>query len=556
VTVAIVGRLRSEDVVAITPVKEVRHRDAVQGKMLSTLLRRESTRFAILSGFLCAFIYLYLILFVPPRTPIDLSFGDNGLALSEAVRILHGGMIYRDFFDVHFPGTQFLYALLIALAGPRVWIPNASLVCLGIGFLWTSIIISRALLRGATILLPGLMFLCLSFHNYLDPTHHWYSNLLIMTATTVLIERRSRARLALAGGLSGLAAIFSQNHGVLAGLALVAFVWWDTARDGQATRDTLRCEVYFLVPFVMIFGGCIAGAALKAGFANFYSATVMFPVKYWSASADPNSWSDYALIVAIDQLVHHYFHILRPLSLAILIPGIYVVAIIYYIRRAAVLPEPQGRAIVMVSTVGLSLFASIANSASIARLSTVSLPGFIILVWLLDRTSWSGTAKRLLWALTLTLMLRDVTAAWQNRVDYVDTPAGRVALSDTEHYQSYYQWLSRNTRPGEAVFNATNHSGIYFLFGLDDPTRLWWLTSCDYTRPEEIPGVLRGLKEREVRLVLWSSGIDAIGCRPGTDHIQPIRDYLRNHYRRTGTFRDIYGMTIVAWERTADSHEP
>ena len=523
---------------------------------LSTFLRRESARFAILSGFLCAFIYLYLIVFVPPGTPIDLSFGDNGLALSEGVRILHGEVIYQDFFDVHFPGTQFFYALLIALAGPRAWIPNVSLVCLGIGFLWTSIIISRPLLRGATILLPGLMFLCLSLHNYLDPTHHWYSNLLIMTAAAFLIERRSPARLALAGGLSGLAAIFSQNHGVLAALAIVAFVWWDAARDGQAKRQTMRSEVYFLVPFVMIFGGCIAGVALAAGLANLYRATIIFPFKYWSASADPNSWSDYALIVAIDQLLHRYFRILRPLIVAILIPGIYLVALIYYMRRAVVLPEPQGRTIMIVSAVGLSLFVSIANSASISRMSTVSLPGFIVLVWLLDQTSWGGFAKRLLWALTLMLMLRDVSVAWQNRFDYVDTPTGRVALSDKEHYESYYQWLSHNTRPGEAVFNATNHSGIYFMFGLDDPTRLWWLTSCDFTRPEEIPGVLRGLKERQVRLVLWSSGIDAIGCRTGTDHIQPIRDYLHNHYRQIGTFQDIYGTTIFVWERTADSQEP
>jgi hypothetical protein len=123
-------------------------------------------------------------------------------------------------------------------------------------------------------------------------------------------------------------------------------------------------------------------------------------------------------------------------------------------------------------------------------MSTVSLPGLIILVWLLDRTSWAGTAKRLLWALTLILMLRDVAAAWQNRVDYVDTPTGRVALSDTEHYQSYYQWLSSNTRPGEAVFNATNHSGIYSCSGSRTPRTLW-LIPRDYTRPKKSPGALR-----------------------------------------------------------------
>src|SRR5215469_3536983 len=147
-----------------------------------TIMPSERKAIPILAISLCVFVYLYLILFVPPRTPFDLSFGDNGLALREAVRILQGQVIYRDFFDVHFPGTQYFYALLIRLFGAQAWIPNASLLCLGLGFLWASIVISRPLLRGAAVFLPGLLFLVLSFHNYLDPTHHWYSALLIMTA--------------------------------------------------------------------------------------------------------------------------------------------------------------------------------------------------------------------------------------------------------------------------------------------------------------------------------------------------------------------------------------
>jgi hypothetical protein len=323
-----------------------------------------------------AFIYLYLTLFVPPLIPSDLSFRDNGIALSEAMRILHGEIIYRDFFDVHFPGTQFFYALLIRLVGPHAWIPNASLLCLGIGFLWTGIVISRRLFSGATVLLPGALFLCISFHNYLDPTHHWYSNLLIMTAMAVLIERRSPARLALAGGLSGLATVFSQNHGPLAALGFTAFVWWEATQDSKNQRQIARCESYFLVPFAAIFGASIGYLALATGVRHFFQSTVLFAFRYWNATPDPNSWSDYGLLALTeDFLLYHHLPGLRPLIISILIPGIYLVAIVCHLRHWIISTDRQWRSIVLIDVVGLCLFASVINSATVARLGTISLPG-------------------------------------------------------------------------------------------------------------------------------------------------------------------------------------
>jgi hypothetical protein len=169
-------------------------------------------------------LYLYLILFVPPGTPILLGFDDR-LFLYEASEILRGQVAYRAFFDFNFPGTELFYVLLIWLLGPRAWIPNLSLLGLGIGFLRASVVIARRLFTGSTIFLAGVLFLCLSFHNYLDATHHWFSCFLIMIATAVLIESRSPARLSLAGGLTGLAACFSINHGTAAAIGFATFVW-------------------------------------------------------------------------------------------------------------------------------------------------------------------------------------------------------------------------------------------------------------------------------------------------------------------------------------------
>jgi hypothetical protein len=126
---------------------------------------RESarTRFGLLLALLVAFIYLCLILFVPPRTPIHTGFDDDKLFVYSATRILRGQMFYRDFFELYFPGTDLFYAALIWLFGPRAWIPNACLLGLGIGFVWTSIVLSRKLVAGASVFLPGLLFQWISF---------------------------------------------------------------------------------------------------------------------------------------------------------------------------------------------------------------------------------------------------------------------------------------------------------------------------------------------------------------------------------------------------------
>jgi hypothetical protein len=95
-------------------------------------------------------------------------------------------VIYRDFFQFNLPGTQLFYAILIRVLGSQIWIPNLCLLGLGLALFWTSVDISRHLVRGPAAVLPGLMFLCLSFNNYLDATHHWYSVLLIMLAMALL----------------------------------------------------------------------------------------------------------------------------------------------------------------------------------------------------------------------------------------------------------------------------------------------------------------------------------------------------------------------------------
>lgn len=512
----------------------------LQTKVMTGTLRRNALR---LSVFLGAFSYLYLILFVPIGTPILLGFDDK-LFLYEASEILRGQVAYRDLFDFNFPGTEFFYVSLIWLLGPRAWIPNLSLLGLGIGFLGASVVIARRLFTGSTVFLPGLLFLCLSFHNNLDATHHWFSSLLIIIAVAILMESRSAARLSFAGGLTGLATCFSLNHGVAAAAGFVTFAWWEAVEEGRSTRLILRSQLHLMGPFALIVGGCIAYFTWRVGFGTFVYSTVVFPIKYWSiAFAGTNTFSDYLPIEVAKALLHYHFRgILRRLVLAILIPGIYLLAIGCYRLCATPASSRQWRLVLLITTVGLSLFVAILNSATFFRLSAVSLPGFIILIWLIDRKAWSRVAIRLLWTVVVLIMLRDILVSQETWATYVDLPSGRVAPYDPE-----LQWLAQNTHPGEYVFDSNWE--IYFLLELRNPTKLMIVTPDDFTRPEQVQAAVVDLEKHHVPLIIWGNDLDTAKRLSSTDHIQPLRDYLQQHYKRIRDFAD-----SSIWERMPNSH--
>ncbi len=497
---------------------------------------------------LCAVMYLYLILFVPWITPLDTSFGDDNRFLYEGIRIFQGQVIYRDFFEFNFAGTQYFYALLIRLFGIRAWIPNVCLLGLGVALFCTSIAISRQLMRGPLALLPGLLFLCLAFRNYLDATHHWYSILLIMVATAVLATRRSNACLILAGALCGLALCFSQNHGPLAAVGFAIFVFWEGRADGASSARLAQRGLYLLLPVAVALAAYVTYFAFTAGLQQLLFCTLIFPVKYWGHSGSTR-WSDY-IATNIDHRIslRHFRLIWRACLIAVLIPGVYMLSTGRYLLRRAAAPANEWKVVVLLSAIGASLFASVASSASTERLSAVSLPGFILLIWLCN---CSGRAARalnaLLWISVCLLMATDIGRAQTGWLVRFDTPSGPIALRDPVTVR-YYQWLAQNTRPGEYVFDGAG-TGIYFRFQLQNPTELAVVTDGEFTRPEQVADAVRDLERYKASLVLVSGSLGTRSGPFGTDHLFQLKKYLRSNYGEVASFPGSNFGTISILER-------
>jgi hypothetical protein len=92
---------------------------------------------------------------------------------------------------------------------------------------------------------------------------------------------------------------------------------------------------------------------------------------------------------------------------------------------------------------------------------------------------------------------------------------------------------------------------VGFALKLRNPGRIAFITSSDYTRPEEVSDLLQGLERHQVRFVSWYGDLDNVPTAPRGDHLGPLRRYLREHYRVAETFSN--GDEI--WERKPESSE-
>jgi hypothetical protein len=476
--------------------------------------------------------FLYLELFVLPATPITGTDNDQSLYLHNAMKMLDGQMIYRDFFQFTPPGTELVYLVLFKMCGVRAWIPNVTLLVLGLGLTWLYVYISHSVLSGLTAYLPGLMFLVLAFHPVLDGSHHWFSMLAVTAATALIIKERNLTRVAGAGALCALASFFTQPRGlgVVAGLAL--FLWWAHRKKPQGGGSLLRSEGILAGVFITVTAALNLYFVWAVGWRSFLWSIVVFGVKYYPAEAGLNSLRAYMAYVP---MVAHVRHVPEPSWLFIhaLLPLVYLLFFARCWREFKQRPDQPWDRLMLVNLMGSFLFLGVAPAPVYWRLCVVSPPGVVILAWFLgSHGTLPGLARKVLW-LSAGVALVGFALYQQTRWrGYLNGPIGRGAFFERGDYQKY-AWLLSHTRPSEAFFDCSGQA--YFFFGRTSPAAVSFLTSTDYTRPKQVLDVIRSLEENRVPVVLWYTDLDpGMGEMGRGGHLEPLRDYLRAHYHVAG----------------------
>jgi hypothetical protein len=493
------------------------------------------TAFVLMAGL----IYLYLILFSPPFIPTYLA-SDGTIYISQAIRILHGEVPYRDFFELTPPGTDLVYFVLFKLFGFHHWIHNAALLVLGMGFLWLSIVISRRVLPAPLVLLPGALFLSIPFASRLDGTHHWFSCLAVTSVLAILIDRRTPLRILAAAGLCGVALCFTQLRGLLGFLGLGVFLFWEWRKKQESWKALFKNQLLMILGF-LIAPVVVDGYFIwKAGFQRFLFCTVIFGLKYYAALGSENSFG--AVLRDLSLPLHWQFfrYVLASLFVLVVTPLSYLLFFLRWGQRPGKASDALWGQLLLVAIVGISLLLSVASSPAGYRGGPGMLPALILLVWFISTLrQFQRSLVTLLWVGVLGSALFGAywrQAHWRT---FFDTPGGRIVVHDQDLAERLV-WLQERTHPEEYMFD-TEWPIVNVALGLRNPTPITVLTDTDYTRPEQVEGVISGLEKHHVRYVLWS--VDDFNVPPNRgiplgDHLDPLRGHLRTNYHLATTFTD------------------
>ena len=339
----------------------------------------------------------------------------------------------------------------------------------------------------------------------------------------------------------GLATCFTQFTGFTVIFAIGTFLVWE--RRGARSDSLMKAEAWLVGPFL---GAIVAGNAYfiwKVGLARFLFCTVVFGVRFYP-SMWFNTWSVY--MVELPSLnswtdLPHWGGFLFIIGI---LPTVYTLFFVRYWRVSAACPREPWDRLMLVNLVGVFLLAGVAPAPSYFRLCSVCLPALVALVWFLNQP---GTLERalliLLWMTGLTMAIASPVRRQHQGRAYLDLPTGHTAFLDPVTYDEF-RWVSERTRPADFFFGNLL---ICFALRLRNPTQLDFLTTADYTRPEQVADVINALEKYRVHyLVLWDFTLDSAGGKqePG-NHLVPFLAYLGSHYHTVKSFSN----GDLVWER-------
>jgi hypothetical protein len=489
-----------------------------------------------------AFGFLYLSLFSLSGTPVFRS-GDDCVFWVYACRMLAGQVFLRDFHQFTPPGTDLVYMTAFHFFGPSVHTINWTILCLGLVLGLVCFLNARVIMRADMAALAALSCVVLLYGDRLDLTHHWFSSLANLVAILILIDGRSQRHIAFAACVIGIALFFTQSGGLMGLLACCLGLWWEKRADrGSPTR---------LGPRLAMFLGVTLGVWLvlswrfiaEAGPANYLHMQILYlprDVNFPAGFLVPHftvSFYPHAVAQLADRLAMYFLLVLVCPMVAILC------------ARGKVVPREHSIAIVLLTSLGILQTLEVIFMLNWNRMAAVAMPSVILFLWMISQ--WNAARRLALigcWCVLGAMIALQCAVMQFHRYPRVNLPTGSTFFQNNEAEAA--AWLALRTHPGDYILEVAT-TRYYAPLELRNPSPVDMLGATDLTLPEWVDEVVAGLKEHQVQYILWEpyAGIGTVSARHTAlgDHLDPLRNYLEQNFRRIETF--LNGGEI--WERVS-----
>ena len=440
---------------------------------------------------------------------------DEGYFASQALRVLHGQVPYRDFDSLYTPGLLYLHAAVFAVLG------GPSLVALRLVSL-----VGRALLVGMTYLLGRRlarpwwaavppMFLLAGLDaapNRWEPHPGWLSTGLALVAVW-LVPRH----ITLAGAAAGLAYAFKQNTGVFVLGSLVLFTWLARPSLGAWLPCVARILAAFslltlawLLPLLAAMDGQLGRLAPFVGGVN---QTALF---------SPPEALDLLPVTAGGLAMWWGWRgtaTRHPLFAWYALAGWFLFLTEYPRMDVAHLAWSAPLLLVM----GAIAVDHLSVQTGVLAMTAVVLGSIPALVW---RTE----------------PLRKEVVPFTEGVLVPPRTAADIAATVRD--------IQARTQPGEAIFVYPSSPLLYVLSDRPNPTRYDHLYP-GAAPPGEVVRIIQQL--REVRVVVTSDFWPQFFGPPGDN--APLEDYLATHYEDVARY-GAYHVLVTRSEQAAGLNRP
>jgi hypothetical protein len=467
----------------------------------------------------------------------------------DAMRMYRGDALYKDFFQLTFPGTHLLYLALLNIFGPKFWIINAVVFLHAISQTIVCFLIAKRLFDNRWYaLLPPCLFLFFGFRWFaIEGTHRMLSPIFIWLAIYVLLKTRSLSRIAVAGVLCALSSYFTQQRGVYAVAAIAIFLLWEAYRNSCKWKDWLIAEIVLGASFVVSLGLLILPYLISAGAETFFNYTFFF-LRNYVQDTKINFYQTYLVSAELILSMGVLISIVMFFYYA-LIPLVYLIVFGYVWRKKDDISVKNKANIVLVCLIGL--FLALGTFApNPTRLFQTGVPALIAFVWLLRQINFKSDLPIRLAVIGLMIFGAFLALRLQTNWDklILESRTGKIVFF-SDVVMERYQWLLENTEENEYVFEAY-YCTVYFPLLLRNPTSVPYLANTGYSPQWHVDTALENLKIKQPRLILW----DAVWNKEletieEGENLLPVYEYLQQNYKPKRSFTPYGNRQLEVWER-------
>jgi hypothetical protein len=472
--------------------------------------------------------------------PRYLGPSDESSYLYGAVRLLHGQVVYRDFFTVWAPGAYWAMALVFRLFGAQLATAKAATAVLHGAIVAVLYAACRALgVRRAIAVPVALAHLALFQPAWPYASGHWLTTLLTLVVLwTLLVGPASGApRAAIVPGIVvGLVIAVQHHKGAFLALGVPALFLAQHLAAGTTPLRALAARVAWfgagLGAVVVPIGLVLVGTA---GAANVFDALVLQPLRYHESFR-----------IGFGQ-VHAMSAIEARSTLPLVLRWLPAALAPPVVRAAVAVARPERRAALRTDLVLIVVPAT-------ALLGVLYFPDFVHLAFTgpLFAVLVADALERLLRALdgrprvarlaSAAIGLAGIVAAtgWMaanarrsvaDRAAALDTPFGRVDFRAGFEPEMLGALAALGARAGARwVFAYPVYPIAYLVTGMENPTR-YDFALAGFLGPAQQADMLRSLETRPVPYVLVLKPFVRRGADPVLAHVAaayvPVADFDR-----------------------------